>query len=205
MAAPLLLLRHGRSTWNDVGRWHGRADPPLSQAGRREVVAVVPHLPPVACVVSSTQVRAAETAELLVAGLGLGEFRQDARLVERDLGPWEGLTTAQIDAGQPANRAGGRLPPGAEGDQELLARVLPALHEIADRSGPALVVIHSGVLYALEARSGIPTPWRAPLGHLEGRWISLVSGLELGPRLSIGELCAGVPKLASVRDPDPTG
>src|SRR5439155_5531900 len=30
----LLLVRHGESEWNAVGRWQGWADPPLSDLGR---------------------------------------------------------------------------------------------------------------------------------------------------------------------------
>ena len=31
-----LLVRHGQSEWNAVGRWQGQADPPLSDLGRRQ-------------------------------------------------------------------------------------------------------------------------------------------------------------------------
>src|SRR5581483_3152944 len=32
----ILLVRHGQSEWNREGRWQGHADPPLSDAGRRQ-------------------------------------------------------------------------------------------------------------------------------------------------------------------------
>ncbi|WP_235488554.1 histidine phosphatase family protein, partial [Frankia sp. AvcI1] len=38
----LLLWRHGRTTWNDVGRFQGHADPPLDATGRAQVAAVAP-------------------------------------------------------------------------------------------------------------------------------------------------------------------
>ena len=32
----LLLVRHGESEWNALGRWQGQADPPLTDLGRRQ-------------------------------------------------------------------------------------------------------------------------------------------------------------------------
>ena len=34
-----LLVRHGQSTWNAIGRWQGRADAPLSPAGEPKLIA----------------------------------------------------------------------------------------------------------------------------------------------------------------------
>ncbi|SVB17755.1 uncharacterized protein METZ01_LOCUS170609, partial [marine metagenome] len=30
----MLLVRHGQSEWNALGRWQGRADPSLTDVGR---------------------------------------------------------------------------------------------------------------------------------------------------------------------------
>ncbi|MET0826988.1 MAG: histidine phosphatase family protein, partial [Acidimicrobiales bacterium] len=29
----VLVVRHGQSEWNAVGRWQGQADPPLTELG----------------------------------------------------------------------------------------------------------------------------------------------------------------------------
>ena len=35
----MLLIRHGESEWNAVGRWQGWADPPLTDLGFRQAKA----------------------------------------------------------------------------------------------------------------------------------------------------------------------
>ena len=35
-ATDLLVVRHGQSEWNAIGRWQGHADPALSELGRRQ-------------------------------------------------------------------------------------------------------------------------------------------------------------------------
>ena len=37
--ARLLLVRHGQSEWNSVGRMQGHADSPLTPEGRRQAVS----------------------------------------------------------------------------------------------------------------------------------------------------------------------
>jgi probable phosphoglycerate mutase len=36
--SQILLVRHGESEWNALGRWQGQADPPLSEHGRRQAL-----------------------------------------------------------------------------------------------------------------------------------------------------------------------
>ena len=40
LSARLVLVRHGQSTYNAQARLQGQADPPLSDAGRAEAVAL---------------------------------------------------------------------------------------------------------------------------------------------------------------------
>ena len=37
--ARILLVRHGESEWNALGRWQGQADSPLSDLGRQQAKA----------------------------------------------------------------------------------------------------------------------------------------------------------------------
>ena len=32
----LLIVRHGQSEWNALGRWQGQADPPLTDVGENQ-------------------------------------------------------------------------------------------------------------------------------------------------------------------------
>ena len=97
----ILLVRHGQSTWNADGRWQGRADPPLSDLGRRQAEVAAEALAELGItrVVASPLVRAHETATIVGAALGLHDRAPTARLQERDAGEWTGKTRAEIEAG----------------------------------------------------------------------------------------------------------
>jgi len=101
-------------------------------------------------------VRAVETAAILGHALGL-EGELDARLRERDLGRWGGLTEAEIAAAFPDELERFRArdprvrPGGGESRTAFLARVLPALEALAEAAevGPVAVVTHLGVIRLL--------------------------------------------------------
>jgi probable phosphoglycerate mutase len=151
----LLLIRHGESTWNAAGRWQGWGDPPLSERGRTQAAALAARVAGagIARLVSSDLVRAAETADILAVALGLPAER-DPRLRERDLGRWSGLTEEEIRAAYPDELARFRAreaelrPGGGEARAEFVARVAPALSDLAAsaRSSPVAVVTHMGVI-----------------------------------------------------------
>ena len=41
-AHELLLIRHAESVWNAAGRWQGQEDPPLSERGQAQALALKP-------------------------------------------------------------------------------------------------------------------------------------------------------------------
>jgi broad specificity phosphatase PhoE len=175
MAVHLLCVRHGVSTWNLTRRWQGRADPPLSDEGRIGAVELADDLATTVgrgarvAVWSSDLLRAASTAEIIADRLGCGPVAVDARLRETDVGPWEGLTSAQIEHGWPGLLAANRRPDGFEPERALLDRVLPALADIA-RVTPhgvvPIVVAHAGVLRAVRRHTGAVDEHLANLGGL---------------------------------------
>ena len=95
----VLLIRHGRSTWNAERRWQGWADPPLSPRGIAQAEAAAAALKDVAIqvVVSSDLVRARSTAEIIARAAGVGVSIEPA-LRERDVGLCSGLTADEIEA-----------------------------------------------------------------------------------------------------------
>jgi probable phosphoglycerate mutase len=193
----MLLVRHGQSTWNAVGRWQGQADPPLSELGRLQAKLAAAALPaafdgPISAIWTSDLARAAETAGIIAGELSIDDVEVDADLRERDAGEWSGLTRDEIEARYPgylephAGRTSfgpseRKRPPGWEGDRELHARIVSALERIAERaSGDVLVVTHGGVIYTLEASLGATV---ARLANAGGRWvIADAGGLGLGER-----------------------
>src|SRR6516165_6393394 len=99
----LFVARHGQTDWNREHRWQGWADPPLNAAGREQAADLGESLAGlgIEAVVSSDLRRAAETAEIAGARLGL-PVEVDARLREVDVGEWSGLTTSEVEARFPA-------------------------------------------------------------------------------------------------------
>ena len=126
---------------------------------------------------SSNLQRAHETATIIAARLGSGPVTVDLRLVEADVGEWEGLTVADIEADWPGYLAAGRRPPGFEPEADLLARVVPALEDIAATAAAAgvvpVVVAHAGVLRAVRRHSGAGDEHLANLG---GLWFAIEPG-----------------------------
>ena len=186
MAAPvrLLLLRHGESTWNAERRWQGQADPPLSAVGVGQARAAAPALEAVTAVWSSDLRRASRTAELL-AGPAC-PVRLDARLRERHVGAWTGLTREAIEARYPGWLEDGRRPDGWEPDETVHGRGLPAVRAAVAASAPGVVLIavtHGGLIRAV-ARGLGGESW--PIPNLGGVWlVGDRDHLALGPRVSL--------------------
>jgi broad specificity phosphatase PhoE len=177
----MLLVRHGQSEWNALGRWQGRADPELSDLGREQAWSAAQRLGSVDVIVSSPLLRALGTATIISGSLGVGPVVVEPDLVERDAGEWSGLTRAQIDEAWPGYVAEGRRPPGFEPEDAMRARVLRALARIESeyRGGEVLVLTHGGVIYALEAVHDQPFE-RVP--NLGARWLT-----HHGDRIALGE------------------
>lgn len=194
----LLLIRHGQSEWNAEGRWQGQADPPLTDLGRAQAHHAARSLGAVDAIFSSDLQRAAETATIIAAELGVGPLVLDEGLRERDAGEWSGLTRPEIEAAWPgylgapppvatkesvgvaaavteaARRSNEpeRRPPGWEDDDVLRARATEALVRIHScvPDGQAIAVTHGGLIYSLEEKFQAPFE-RLP--NLAGRWIDV--------------------------------
>ena len=195
MTSRVLFVRHGQSEWNAVGRWQGQADPPLSDLGRAQARSAAHSLGALDAIVASDLQRAAETAAIISAALGVGPVIVDPDLRERDAGEWSGLTREEIDLHFPGylprdrHRAfapgGGepRRPPGWEPDDRVVARVLRAVDRIHEAvpEGDVLTVTHGGVIYVLEGHLGEPFQRMANGG---GRWLEIDDDkIRLGDRV----------------------
>ncbi|HSO17270.1 MAG TPA: histidine phosphatase family protein [Arthrobacter sp.] len=140
------LIRHGQTDWNAQRRLQGSTDIPLNDVGRDQARDAVEALAGYDwdAIVSSPLSRAAETADLIAAGLGLTAARRVPGLTERSFGPAEGLQDGpELDA---LRTPGGFH--GAEGEDEAADRGLAALEALAEefRGGRVLVVTHGSLL-----------------------------------------------------------
>ncbi|WP_442542401.1 histidine phosphatase family protein [Arthrobacter sp. KN11-1C] len=160
------LVRHGQTDWNAQRRLQGSTDIPLNDVGRgqaRDAVAVLSGYEWDA-VVSSPLSRAAETAGLIAAGLGLCVDRHVRELTERRFGPAEGLRAGpELDA---LRIPGGFR--GAESEDDAASRGLAALEALAEefRGGRVLVVAHGTLL-------------RVSLGRAVGRTLDSIDNAAL--------------------------
>lgn len=185
-ATRILLLRHGQSEWNALGRWQGQADPPLSAVGRQQAFAAARAVGVVDAVVASDLERARDTALIIAESIGVGPVVLEPALRERHAGEWSGLTRVEIAAGWPGFLDDGRRPSGWEPDADLVRRVVPALGRIAALApgGVVLAVTHGGVVYALEAHLGITDGGH--LANVAGRAVDLRIDPD-GDRLTAGD------------------
>ena len=133
----LLLVRHGETDWNAVGRLQGHTDRPLSDFGRRQARELAEELAdePLDAIYASDLARARETAEIAGERLDLPVVL-DPDLREKNWGSWEGLTPVERD----------RVEFVGESTDDHQERTLRALRRIAERhpGGRVLVVTHGG-------------------------------------------------------------
>jgi probable phosphoglycerate mutase len=157
----ILLARHGETDWNRQGRFQGHADPPLNETGRAQAAELAAELEGVglAAVYSSPLGRALETAQLVAAEHGLEPVAVDA-LREVDVGSWEGLTRAEVEARFPEQLARwldyDQGWEDGESYEEMGRRVVAALLELAaaHEGERILGVTHGGPIRAAFAFAG---------------------------------------------------
>jgi probable phosphoglycerate mutase len=172
MATDILLCRHGQTAWNTTGRLQGQLDTELDETGRGQAEALAVALtrrkidPPLAPFVYASDLkRVSETAAICVGACYTArafpaELFLDARLRERKLGPFQGLTEAQAlsrHAAEWQRFLRGRPVDGVEDDLQVMTRVAESLRCIA-RTHPGrtiLVFSHGGAIHgAVRALTG---------------------------------------------------
>jgi broad specificity phosphatase PhoE len=162
----VVLLRHGRTAWNAIGRGQGHSDVELDDTGHDQARHAAPFVAAYgpALVRSSDLARARQTAAYVAKEAGL-DVTYDARLREFDLGERTGLTMEEFAERFPAQHASfleGRWEPlpGAEREEEVQVRYRAALEDVARELAPgetAIVVSHGGAI-----RLGAATMLRWP-------------------------------------------
>jgi broad specificity phosphatase PhoE len=168
----LVLVRHGETDWNAVGRLQGHTDRPLTDFGRRQARQLAAELESerLDAIYSSDLIRASETAKIVGVRLGLPVV-VDPDLREKDWGTWEGLSAVERD----------RVEFVGESTAAHQERILRALRRISDshHSGArVLVVTHGGsIRRAQTAAIGLALP----VVENCGRWVCVCENGDLRP------------------------
>jgi broad specificity phosphatase PhoE len=174
----LILARHGQTAANAAGLLLGRADPTLTDLGRRQAAAVAAALGRPARIVSSPQLRAVETAD----AFGL-PVEIDERWVEVDYGTFDQqpIGGVSVDVWTQWRSDLSYVPAGGESLLAVGVRVREACAALAPDAIDADVVVVShvspikaAVAWALGVGDDIS--WRM---HLN---VAAITRIAIGPR-----------------------
>jgi len=147
MQARIALVRHGETDWNAQGRLQGSRDVPLNDAGRGQAreAGLTLRRGRWDLLVSSTLNRAAESADIIGALIGLEPSLRLPDLVERNYGAGEG----RIVQGLPRPEIDALLATG-EPEAAVAARGVGAIDRLAvEYPGRRIVVVAHGTLIRL--------------------------------------------------------
>lgn len=161
----IVLLRHGKTAGNQLGRYNGRTDEPLCEEGIREAEAAERH-PEIQLVYSSPMLRARQTAKICFPN---AEIIPIPNLREMDFGDFEGRTAQEMEL-DPVYRTwvdGGCVDrcPNGEGIRDFGRRASAAFARVVSdaiaRGATEIgVTAHGGVIMAvMTAFSGIDAPY----------------------------------------------
>lgn len=150
-----VLIRHGETDWNVRNLFQGSTDIALNDTGRAQARAAGDVL---ACrgwdvIVSSSLSRAAETADVIAARVGLARPQRYRTLIERDYGTLEGRPVCEYGPQDGPDFA------GCEPEAAVADRALATLAELAliHRGDRVLVVAH-GTLIRLTLQRLLGSP-----------------------------------------------
>ncbi|MBC7741417.1 MAG: histidine phosphatase family protein [Bdellovibrionaceae bacterium] len=172
----IYVVRHGETDWNKAGRFQGRTDIKLNEAGREQALALRPVLQQlqIESVYSSTLSRAFESAELATQDLKLSIQKED-HLRETNIGEAEGLTVEEItekfgdDSILKWRSYEERLLdfrfPNGESKRELMYRLRQMFLDIAQNSNRTSIAVfsHGMLMRAMTFVFGAGIPWEQHL------------------------------------------
>lgn len=178
----VVVLRHGQTDWNAQQRWQGRTDVPLNDVGRRQAeqagISLAADDGMFDAILSSPQVRALETAQIVASHWPEAQIGTDERLAEFSAGCFEGRTRAEIVEQWPDLLAsftrGEDLPLGRTGERpsQVRARVAEVFADVVRGDARrVLLVAHGGVLMNLANDvAGVPVGVSGFIGLANCHW-----------------------------------
>lgn len=162
--ARLILIRHGQTEWNRLGRYQGQSDIELNETGLKQAQQASERLAAekIDTIYCSDLKRARKTAEIIASKHNVVDAIQVSPLLrEMNFGDYEGLTFDQMDpkfqlifSADPSWRSSGpnvRAPNG-ESIADLSARVEQFIQQIVEhrsQEDTILIAAHGGPLQVM--------------------------------------------------------
>lgn len=159
----VVLLRSGRTEWDDQCRVQGRTDLPLSEGGRKRVNQLIAETSatlranPPAIVFTGPDEASRESAAVLADAVG-SKTRTLPELESMDLGLWEGLLESEIEHRYPSacrlwqDQPSLIHPPKGETFVDAEARIRSALAPILEKAnGKPMAFVARPLPYAMAA------------------------------------------------------
>lgn len=157
LMTTLLLVRHGRTSWNSDRRVQGQIDVPLDEVGEQQAQCIAERMRslPITAIYTSPLQRAQATAKVIAAQLNL-PIHCDDRLMEYNFGVISGLTSDEIEAQYPqlarhwADEVWAVPIEGSEGRENFGVRVTTVMNDIIARHpGEQVAVIAHGGTFSV--------------------------------------------------------
>ncbi|MBN1522873.1 MAG: histidine phosphatase family protein [Spirochaetales bacterium] len=157
MKTIIIVVRHGETEWNAIGKQQGQLDSPLTASGIKQAEAIAKAVTSgFDLLVSSDLGRAVQTAQIIGEHIGL-DIIQEPGLRERHLGMIQGHTMAEFQEQHPIKYEKFKsedpdfVIPEGESVRQRYERGVEAFTRIA-KANPGkriLVVTHGGILESL--------------------------------------------------------
>ena len=150
----VILIRHGETEWNLLGKYQGQTDILLSEKGREQGRLLAKHFPfdKLDAIYASDLSRAVETADFVAKKFGL-KVIPDIAFREMNFGDWEGLTYEEIVLKYPKGMNHFLTRPDIL--QVPNGETFPILQERAVKRLRELIKIHENETIAVAAHGGV--------------------------------------------------
>ena len=158
MSTQIIVIRHGRTEWNRVERFRGRADIELDEVGIKQAQAAAERIAEewkISAIYSSPLRRTSKTADIIARRQGL-EAKPLPGIIDIDYGEWQGLSPEEAAAKDNTmytawiNKPQTVKFPGGESLAEVRERADAAVKEVIQLSeGTIALVSHKVVCHIL--------------------------------------------------------
>jgi broad specificity phosphatase PhoE len=193
----LILVRHGRTEWNRVERFRGRADIKLDKVGAKQAKAAAARIADwqVSALYSSPLRRASTTAEILACPLSL-EIKLLPDIIDIDYGNWQGLSPEEA----------------AAKDGDLYSQWMESPHKVRFPGGESLTAVRERAASAVDSLIALhPKETVVLVSHKVVCQVLILSFLDLDNShfwqitqdvcaINIFEVRGGIPSALSLND-----